>query len=380
MRLYYCAVLIISVAILLPRSAPAQGLQYPVESSDAVYDEGRDEFLVTTGLLGAIQGPLVYVAIEGEQPFSAGHALSIVGGATLGVFLPALLTRGVPVSKGEAGFTMYGSIQGFLHGGALASLVASNSSDVEDLIIVGLTSFGQATLGYFLARNLRLTPELSGMMFYHSVFGFATGYLVAEAVYPESLLFDNDYAVESAAGLAGSVLGNVAGYLLTKTGDYTRDDARVIGGFAFLGLETALAGYALAGVANDRILYSSMAAGISGGLVLGNILMDARDLSGGQGFSFNAGIIIGSMAGAAIGTGLFTAAFDDGDLAGEWRFYPLLPLAGAIAGAAITYTSLDFDSSALGAELIFWPTLITPHTVVSSVDRPLPGVQLRYSF
>lgn len=294
--------------------------------------DGREEFRITAGMLGGGEGLLVARMVGAENPLT--YSGYLLGGASTGFLTALLLTRGTSVSMGQAAFTLNGGIQGLIHGRSLASVVLDDPvAGHTAAIYAGLFSAAEALGGYYAATVWRLTPALSTMMFYYGMYGYLTGMLVSGYAYG-SATFDNRERAATAIALSGSLLGNAVGYLLTTTGDYTQDDARIIGGMGMLGMEAALFPMMALEVNGEKRIAGITAAGIAAGLAAGAYVTRNRNFSRGQGYEFLAGLVLGTGAGLAV-----TAALSPEASFEEANPLMLVPLIGALAGSGIVFFS-----------------------------------------
>lgn len=319
-------------------SANAQGRNPPAYPAMPTYPvgqemhEGKEEFRITAGALGGTEGLLIAGMVNAENPLTYGGFL--VGGASTGFLAALLATHGTSVSLGQSAFTLNGGIQGLIHGRSLASLVLGDPvSGDKAAIYAGLFSAAEAVGGYYAARRWRLTPALSGMMFYYGIQGYFTGMLVSSYAFG-SASFDNRERAATAIALSGSLVGNAVGYLLTTTGNYTRDDARIIGGMGILGMEAALFPMMALGAGGTKWIAGITAAGTAAGLAAGSYLTRNRNFSSGRGYEFLAGLVLGTGAGFAVTTALSTEASFD-----EANPLMLVPLIGALVGGGIIFFS-----------------------------------------
>lgn len=270
----------------------------------SVDQEGRTTLIVssTVGGLSIYAPSLISIFRMNDRPAIATYMLTV--GASFVV--PFYLTRKEPVSVASAWLGIYGESRGFIHGMALSSLF--DADERTSLGISMCTSIGEGTMGYFYARNNRLT---AGQASAYQIYGDASsvlGILIAGS----SGLYDNN--VETDKKIAATYLvSNFAGLALAK---YVTSKNVYDTGDGYVSLNSGILG----ALSTFTIVYyfepdeikvytSLIAAGGIGGLYLGNYYAKNYDYTMGQGLL----TLVGSVAGGLIGTGLGILATDEMD-------------------------------------------------------------------
>lgn len=270
----------------------------------SVDQEGRTTLIISSTIGGlSLYGPsLISIFRLTDRPAIATYMFTV--GASFVV--PFYLTRKEPVSVASAWLGIYGESRGFIHG-----MAASSFFDTDERTSLGIsmcTSIGEGTLGYFYARNNRLT---AGQASAYQIYGDASsvlGLLIAGS----AGLYDNN--VETDKKIAATYLvSNFAGLALAKyvtsKNVYDTGDSYVSLNSGILGAISALTIVNYFEPDEFKVYSSFIAAGGIGGLYLGNYYAKNYDYTMGQGLL----TLVGSVAGGLIGTGLGILATDEID-------------------------------------------------------------------
>jgi hypothetical protein len=343
----------------------------------ALDQEGRSRLIATNLTLAmGYYGWAIPLAANMEGSGAVAGSYMIMSAA--GFFIPYMVTENENVSKGDAWLSMYGGTRGIAHGIGFAYLVGGERIDDDEgrgLLMSGVVfSLAESWGGYALAKHMKMTDGSAATIGLLGDFGMLEGLGVTHLA--GWLDHDNngDHA-RAIAGtiIAGSAIGLVSGFRLTKTQEYTRGDASVLGSSAWLGALVPFAILDIADVKDDRTYTQSVMVGALFGLGIGNRLVTGKDFSTGQGRL----IELAETAGALTGLGIATMADAQSSEA-----YTGLGVAGAVAGYVLMYRHLapkaDVD------ERVSWNFQIQPAGLMDmtmgkdhAVSRPtLPAATL----
>lgn len=346
--------------------------QDPIPPNDTYIDqEGRYKLLATTTLIGALEGAMIPVALGSESDRTI-SSLTLAG-ASAGFFVPFMLTMDRPVTEAQATFTLYGGIQGALHGVGLAALLGGDHASPEvTAAIVGLTTAAQSGAGYVLSERLNLSAGTGELLGYGSAYGAWSGILMSLLLFGDA---ETPVRAVAGLGLAGSLGGNYASWLLSQHDNYTQGDARILARTGLLGVQAASTVLVLAENVDPETFALVQYAGTFAGLGAGYFLSRGRDFTRSE-----ANIIfLGSVAGS-----LFTSAIAFG-LNADSDTYAVAQLLGSAAGFGLTYLAFNDDAtrrSDINMSMQLSPTLLYAHVPegTSHYTKPVPGVNLNFTF
>ena len=339
----------------------------------AVLDQGgRTKLLVGSTLLGL--GFYGWATEEAFDPTDDQTAVALyMLTAASAFFVPFLATRSVTVSDAAASMTLWGATRGAVHG-YLGSFLGDAEKDKTRFAWTVTLGATEAIAGGLIGHALGMTPGEAEMTGAGGDIGLGVGFAVANLLklddryrdvtvvnpgFPSFTYQVNDRTLQSAAMLTTSGLGLASGYLLARTGEWTRGDAWV---FRNVGLLGGLAGLAVGDIIQQPKLvtfeypdgstsseyqdgYTSThsAAGLIGtaaGVVLGRTLVSGRNFSTGQGTLLS----LSPLAGGLLGLGIAYLAAPD-----ETYFYdPTQPYRDPN-----DHSELYLTASAVGAGLGF---------------------------
>ena len=288
--------------------------------------EGRYKLLAATTLLGAEVGALLPAALSVDSDRIA--ASVPLFGAAGGFAVPFLLTRNKSVTEAQATMTLYGGLQGNVHGLLLALLASGNDLPEEGTAgAVALMSAGQAAAGYALTDDWGLSAGTAEMMGFGSFFGTGLGAAVG-ALTVGSGFDEGNIRFAAGTSLAGSVAGSYAGYSLAQTERFTQGDARLMARLGGFGTQVATNLLVLLDDVSVRAGAATLLSSSLAGLGAGRLMVRGRDFSRSQ-----ANIIwLGSLAGTLLGSAVAIAADSSPNAA------LTLSTVGAGAGIALTYS------------------------------------------
>jgi hypothetical protein len=295
---------------------------------------GRTKLLVGSTIFGL--GYYGWATAMAFDPDNSQGAVAIYMLAGAGSFLvPFLMTRNRSVPDAVATTALWGATRGPVHGYLVSQLGDAGSDKTKFGWSVATGAFEAVGLG-IAAQRLRLTAGRAELMGVGGDIGMGAGFAIADLLKfderrrsitvtdpfgPPYTYTVNDRSLQSAAILAGSTLGLAGGYLLGRTGEWTRGDAMVFRNLVAMGSLAGLAGGDL--VQQPRLLTEQ----IPGGPVYSYYE---------DGFSrvHSAGSLLGGAAGITVGRLLLK---DRNFTTGQGTLLTLAPLAGGLIGLGIGY-------------------------------------------
>lgn len=379
---------------------------------------GRVKLLVGSTLLGlGFYGWATEEAFnpQDEQTGVALYMLTAAGS----FFVPFLATRTVAVSDGAATMALWGGTRGALHGYLVSRLgdAVQDKTKYAWSVAVGAT---EAVAAGLITQSLGMTPGRAELTGVGGDLGLGTGFGVANLLEldersktvtaPDGAGGTFTYQIadrtlQSAAILAGSGLGLVAGSLFGASGDWTRGDAIVFRNVAMMG---GLAGLAVGDIIQqprtvtltypdsstytyreDYYARTHTAGGLIGtaaGAVLGRALVGGRNFSTSQGTLLS----LSPLAGGLLGLGLaYLAAPDESpDPAAPYQdnnhseLYLSATAVGAAAGFAVLYPAMakQARSATLGSNLQFTVNPLAATHLLRGGRGQVPLASLSYRF
>jgi hypothetical protein len=243
-----------------------------------------------------------------------------------GFFIPYLVTKNVPVTKGDEALCMYGGKRGIGHGMLLHLLVNGSNYSSCGFIASGMVfSIGEAIAGYMIAEKYNLSEGTVSIISVCGDFGLANG---GGAAYLADFSGDNQERPVAGMILLGTGAGLLAGKLLSDHQHYTKGDAYVAAAGGVLGAYIPIATLASFHVEDNGNAYvASAMAGSMLGIGLGHYLTKNEDFTAAQGTLVSLGEFVGWLFGLGIAY-LVTPAETDNNITA----YCILSTVGAGAG------------------------------------------------
>ena len=275
----------------------------PAPSGTDVFSGERSmytQYLVTSGLFGALYGGAAIAILGMDSPGAAGIPLLTAGASVL---VPVLTLKDKYVSYNSLALSMHGKAVGAMQGLALGVLITGdNVEDGKLLLAMGTgASIGLGRLGFSLGKN---KPWTEGQVALYNYYGFLMPL--------EGLALNLAFEIENPRlwGLTSLVFG-AGGYwigdMISKKTDFTRGDITSTGTLALL---NAGLGFAIMADVESRNYDAQTgiimipALGALGGSLVGHLIHSNTRLTYQQGRN----VALASTAGAAMGAGI-TAIF-----------------------------------------------------------------------
>jgi hypothetical protein len=300
--------------------------------SAALDQGGRTKLLVGSTLLGL--GYYGWATAMSFDPDNSQSAVAIYMVTAAGSFFaPLALTRNRTVPDAVATMALWGAMRGPVHGLVVSQLADAQSDKTKFAWSVAVGA-AEGIAGGMLAQSLKMTPGHAEVTGVGGDIGLGAGWGIADLAglndryrlvtvaqpgagpysYPVK-----ERTLQSAAILAASGLGLAGGYLLGRTGEWTRGDAFVFRNVTAIG---GLLGIAVGDlIQQPRVVTESQPgggsysyvddgfsrthsgaglAGTAAGVMLGRALLKGRNFSTGQG-TF---LTLGPLAGGLLGVGI----------------------------------------------------------------------------
>lgn len=310
---------------------PAEGSTVESRSHD-----GRYMFLIGTSALGlGVYGPALPIIANTSDPKTGVGLYMLSAGASF--FLPYLATRNTTVTWGMTDAWWWGATRGVYHGSFAAVVISPKGYDSPRPVFatISLSSIGEGLAFTLWAHETRAPAALTNLMGKGGDFGMMFGAGLMATVTPND--GENSARLVAAAGLGGAAVGVISGYELAPHRDFTWGDSEVLRAAGYLGGYAALVPLVLAETTNYRVYFPTVIAGMTGGLLIGDRLLEGRDFSPGQGIVTE----LSTLAGGAVGAGLGYLISPNNDHKAEAKIILTGGVLGAIGGFALAYLGLD---------------------------------------
>ena len=331
--------------------------------------EGRPWLMTSSAVLGlGFYGwalPYVLDVQDGSQAF--GTYLLTAGGS---FFVPLLLTSDSPVTTSAAGLYWYGGSRGIVHGVLLADAFDDDPSDSRAPVGWAMAlSLTESIAGYQYAKLASVDGGTAQAISIGGDFGFLWGYTVSDLTSSDD---QRGSSAQSAGMLIGSLTGMLGGRVIARSRAYSFGDGTVVRTSGALGMlvGTAFADGAVnhsRGSSDSKPYSAGLLVGSVAGLAIGDRLVSGRDFSGGDGVLMQ----LGSGLGALMGLGVIAITDPQGtdNSAAYWAGSAV----GGVLGYAVTYSGLSRRAVSRATESSSgaWRVEIAPEGVMAALGRPI---------
>ena len=331
--------------------------------------EGRPWLMTSAAALGlGFYGwalPYVLDVQDGSQVF--GSYLLTAGGS---FFIPLLLTSDSPVTTSAAGLYWYGGSRGIAHGVLLADAFDDEPADNRGGVGLAMGfSLIESIAGYQYAKLAAVDGGTAQAIAIGGDVGFLWGYAVNDLVTSYDQRGSNS---RSASMLVGSLTGMLGGRVIARSRAYSFGDGTVVRTSGALGI---LVGTAFADAAangggsgsNSKPYSAGLLIGSMAGLAIGDRLVAGRDFSGGDGVLMQLGTGLGALMGLGV------IAITDPQGTDNSAAYWAGSAAGGVLGYAVTYSGLSRRAVSRATESSSgaWRLEIIPEGVMAALGRPI---------
>jgi len=222
--------------------------------------------------------------------------------------------------------TMMGSgmTRGAFHGVLLFFLFSPTSTLGSDHLLTSVVFSVAEGIGATLwAKASGMSPGMARTLLATHDFGAAYGLgfsLLATAKL-------TDPQVTTGSILAGAILGTVGGFYLSGFRGYSDGDAEAINMAGLVGAYLTVPILAWSNATDPRVLSGTLMAGLTGGLITGDLLLRGKKFNAVQGLLIDLGTLGGALLGAG-GARVFN---------GSQNVILTLAALGAVAGFGVSY-------------------------------------------
>jgi hypothetical protein len=254
------------------------------------------QYLVTSGIFGALYGGAAVAVFEMGEGAAAGIPLLTAG---LSVLIPVMTIKDKIVPYNSLALSTHGKIAGGLQGAALAVLITGLKGDDAKLTLVLATasSIGMGRLGYSLGKNKSWSQGRAALYSYYGILMPLEGLALDAALQIED---PRIYGLTSLVFGAGGYL--IANQIANKN-DFTRGDITATGTLATL---NGLLGLLILAdieensgeISPGQIMIPAI--GALGGTLIGHVWTKDARLTTQQGRN----VALASGGGAVVGLGL----------------------------------------------------------------------------
>jgi hypothetical protein len=242
------------------------------------------------------------------------------------------------ITKEGAVAFQYGATRGIVHGSALYSILAGESSE-NNRWFLPASSLVSIIEGMTLMSSVQKNRTPLGNIYSVGViedFGIGIGagsaYLIRKG---DAFTLDaKDMRLLGSTVLAGSFAGYLVGISMVGSTTYSSGDADILQTAGLLGMSAAFSIADLAGVENRKSLVTSSMVGSIAGLAIGNLLTNTKNFSETAGTSVRLYTSLGTII------GLGTAYVLSSESSPRTIFVSLATL-GALTGFTLAYISVN---------------------------------------
>lgn len=331
-----CGVMLMSAGGLTSRVSCAQPIPGdPSAPSDAAWVDltgNRGELLLSTALLGATEGFLLYTALApnmpAEQSVDFWFPASMTAGAALGSVLPAYFTRNTPIADATPVFAGFGGLQGYLHSLQFIGIVRPDQLTRGHAALAFAMGGVEAAAGYWIGQRVGWSSPRARLAATSGLFGNALGVAAGFGMVPDATV-----RRIGTSSMLGSVAGWYGGAVLGRHVSFTAGDVDFYRYMGLVGASTAAAAlYEGAGGfhSSGRTVALGLLGGTLAGLGTGTLSAATHDLSQRDSRLLALGGFVGGLVGElAVSPGIETS-----------RASVVAAAIGQLAGVGLTYVVL----------------------------------------
>lgn len=333
---------------------------------ERVEQGGRATLVTSWTLLGlGFYGWAFPYSFDIEDGSAALGSYMLVSGASF--FGPLLLTRGQPVNWGPTNMSLYGTTRGILHGWLISEMAKPDEgyqNDGKTAIALAMgASVVEGIAGYAIAQSRGMSAGDVATLEVGGDYGMLWGYLASDLAGYTAEDKNQDQATATLT-LATGIAGMFAGGMLAGHRAYSFGDIMVMRGGSYVGILVGTACADVGDPAESEPYSAGILLGSLAGLAVGDRLVDGREFTVGEGTL----VQLGGLAGGLTGLGLVALTRTD-DSSPYWFGTAL----GSAAGYAVTYRGLAGKATARASKSTSWQFQLAPEGLLAALQPASSG-------